>query len=75
MKTKFVTLTIALHPSPAATRLAIEAALQNQGGPLRWAIIAVDTQQQQVQVEGIVTIGAEDTEDTKHPETIETTCP
>ncbi len=55
MQTKFVTLTLALQPSPAQTRRAIEVALTRQGVPLRWAIVSVDTLGQQLLVEGVVT--------------------
>lgn len=55
MVTQFVTLDL---PLPALVDLhrSILRELQTQGEPLRWAITAIDLDQQRVQVEAVVTI-------------------
>ncbi|MEA5510707.1 hypothetical protein VB715_13115 [Crocosphaera sp. UHCC 0190] len=55
MTTHFITAEIDLQETPLKLQQAIEAELQKRGEPLRWAITAVDSQGQTVQVEGIVT--------------------
>ncbi|NES22526.1 MAG: hypothetical protein F6K41_27305 [Symploca sp. SIO3E6] len=54
MTTHFITAEIDLQESPTQLHQEIEAQLQEQGEPLRWAVTAVDTQQQKAQVEAIV---------------------
>ena len=54
MTTHFITAEIDLQESPTQLHQEIEAKLQEQGEPLRWAVTAVDTQQQKAQVEAIV---------------------
>lgn len=56
MTTHFITAEIDLQESPTQLHQEIEAQLQQQGEPLRWAITSVDTQQQKAQVEAIVTV-------------------
>jgi len=56
MTTHFITAEIDLQESPTQLHQEIEAQLQEEGEPLRWAITSVDTQQQKVQVEAIVTV-------------------
>jgi hypothetical protein len=53
MTTHFLTIEIAL--SQACDRIAIEAALQSHGEPLRWAVTSIDAIQQIAYVEAIVT--------------------
>lgn len=55
MTTHFITAEINLEETPAQLHQAIEAELQKRGEPLRWAVTAVDEEQQTVQVEGVVT--------------------
>ena len=59
MTTHFITAEIDLQESPTQLHQEIEAQLQQQGEPLRWAITSVDTQQQKAQVEAIVTVEEE----------------
>ncbi len=58
MVTHFVTAEIPLQDSPFVMQQVIEAALVQQGTPLRWAVTAVDLERQTVLVEAIVTTGA-----------------
>lgn len=55
MTTHFITAEIALQESAEEMHQAIEAELQKQGDPLRWAIVAVNTDQQTAQIEAVVT--------------------
>jgi hypothetical protein len=55
MTTHFITAEIDLQESPAQTHRAIAAELEKRGEPLRWAITAVDLDQQKAQVEAVVT--------------------
>lgn len=55
MTTHFITAEIDLLESPRELQQAIEAELQKQGEPLRWAITKVDRETETVQVEAIVT--------------------
>lgn len=59
MTTHFITAEIDLQESPVKLHQEIEAELQKQGEPLRWAITNVDNQQQKVQVEAVVTLSEE----------------
>ncbi|MGQ4650223.1 hypothetical protein [Lyngbya aestuarii] len=56
MTTHFITAEIDLQESPVQLQKEIEAELQKQGEPLRWAVTNVDTQKQTAQVEAIVTV-------------------
>ncbi|MDJ0775346.1 MAG: hypothetical protein QNJ49_18260 [Mastigocoleus sp. MO_167.B18] len=55
MKTHFISTEINLQDNPQKLQIAIETELQKQGEPLRWAITSVDTKQQKVKVEAVVT--------------------
>lgn len=55
MTTHFITAEIDLQETPVQLQQEIEAELQKQGEPLRWAVTYVDTQRQKAQVEAIVT--------------------
>ncbi|HAG81772.1 MAG TPA: hypothetical protein DD379_20155 [Cyanobacteria bacterium UBA11162] len=55
MTTHFITAEIDLQESPKQLHQAIETELEKRGEPLRWAVTAVDTEQQKVQIEAIVT--------------------
>ena len=55
MTTHFITAEIDLSENPLTLQQEIESQLQSQGDPLRWAIAEVDTDQQKVKVEAIVT--------------------
>lgn len=55
MITKFVDLDIPLTSLAQDLPDRVEIALRQWGEPLRWAITSVDTQQQLVHVEAIVT--------------------
>jgi hypothetical protein len=54
--THFVTAEIDLQETIAALHEAIEANLQNWGEPLRWAVVAVDLEQQKAHVEAVVMV-------------------
>jgi hypothetical protein len=56
MQTKFVELDIPCPNLAAALPQQIEHELLQWGEPLRWAITSVDTEQQMVHVEAIVTL-------------------
>lgn len=56
MTTHFITLEIDLHKTPVQLQQAIEAQLQKQGEPLRWAVTRVDIERQKAQVEAIVIV-------------------
>ncbi len=55
MTTHFITAEIDLQESPAEMQKQIEAELQKQGEPLRWAVTAVNVEEQKAVVEAIVT--------------------
>ena len=55
MTTHFITAEIDLSENPLTLQQEIESHLQAQGDPLRWAIAEVDTDNQKVKVEAIVT--------------------
>ncbi|MBD2103428.1 hypothetical protein [Leptolyngbya sp. FACHB-261] len=55
MTTHFITAEIDLQSCPAEMYRAIEAELQQQGTPLRWAVTDVDVPRQKAVVEAIVT--------------------
>lgn len=55
MTTHFISAEIDLKESPVQLQQEIEAELNKRGEPLRWAITNVDTAQQKVQVEAVVT--------------------
>ncbi|MBD2206065.1 hypothetical protein H6G33_28075 [Calothrix sp. FACHB-1219] len=55
MTTHFITAEIDLQETPTELEQAIAAELQKQGESLRWAITAVDTEQQKATVEAVVT--------------------
>jgi hypothetical protein len=56
MTTHFITAEINLQETPTQLQQEIEAELQKQGEPLRWAITRVDIQRQKAQVEAIVIV-------------------
>ncbi|MDM9384790.1 hypothetical protein QUB80_29470 [Chlorogloeopsis sp. ULAP01] len=56
MTTHFITAEIDLQETPTELQKVIEAELQKQGEPLRWAITSVDIKQQKVNVEAVVTV-------------------
>ncbi|HLP90220.1 MAG TPA: hypothetical protein VK184_16735 [Nostocaceae cyanobacterium] len=55
MTTHFITAEIDLQETATELQKAIESELQKQGEPLRWAITAVDEEQEKVTVEAVVT--------------------
>lgn len=55
MTTHFITAEIELQETPAQLHKEIEAQLQKQGEPLRWAITNVDVERQKATVEAVVT--------------------
>jgi hypothetical protein len=55
MTTHFITAEIDLQETPTELQQVIEAELQKQGEPLRWAITAVDSDAEKVTVEAVVT--------------------
>lgn len=57
MTTHFITAEIDQQESPVKIHQAVEAELQKQGEPLRWAITHVDTQK--IYVEAVVTVTSE----------------
>ncbi len=59
MTTHFITAEIDLQQTPTQLQACIESELQKRGEPLRWAITAVDVEQQKVSVEAIVTVAQE----------------
>ncbi len=54
MTTHFIEAEIDLEETPLTVK-AVEATLEEQGEPLRWAITKVDKEKQTAQVEAIVT--------------------
>jgi len=55
MTTHFISAEIDLQETPTELEKVIEAELQKQGEPLRWAITSVDVAQQKATVEAVVT--------------------
>ncbi|MGP0128702.1 MAG: hypothetical protein ACTMUB_05395 [cyanobacterium endosymbiont of Rhopalodia musculus] len=55
MTTHFITAEVKLQENPLKLQKEIEAELEKQGEPLRWAITEVDTEKHTVHVEGIIT--------------------
>jgi hypothetical protein len=55
MTTHFITAEIELKENPLSLQQLIEAELQKQGEPLRWAIAQVAPEEKKVKVEAIVT--------------------
>ena len=55
MTTHFITAEIDLQENPLQLQQEIEAQLEQQGEPLRWAVTEVDREQEKVTVEAIVT--------------------
>lgn len=58
MTTHFITAEINLQENPLELQREIEEELAKRGDPLRWAVTAVDKEQQKVQVEAVVTVTA-----------------
>jgi hypothetical protein len=56
MTTHFITVEIDLQETPAALHSKIEAELEKQGEPLRWAVTGVDVERQKATVEAVVTL-------------------
>lgn len=59
MTTHFITAEIELQETPAQLHEVIEAELQRQGEPLRWAITELDVLRQKATVEAVVTLKSE----------------
>ncbi len=57
MTTHFITAEIDQQESPVRIHQAIEAELQKQGEPLRWAITYADTQK--IHIEAVVIVTSE----------------
>ncbi|MBE9044225.1 hypothetical protein IQ255_07395 [Pleurocapsales cyanobacterium LEGE 10410] len=55
MTTHFITAEIDLQETPVQLQQEIEAKLEQEGEPLRWAVTQVDKEQQTATVEAIVT--------------------
>ena len=55
MTTHFITAEIDLQENPLQLQQEIEAKLEQEGEPLRWAITEVDREQEKVIVEAIIT--------------------
>ncbi|AGF51980.1 ssr2130 [Synechocystis sp. PCC 6803] len=58
MTTHFITAEIDLQENPLQLQQEIEQELAKRGDPLRWAVTAVDKEQQKAQVEAVVTVTA-----------------
>jgi hypothetical protein len=58
MTTHFITAEIDLQETPTELQKTIEAELKKQGEPLRWAVTAVDAEQEKATVEAVVTTTA-----------------
>lgn len=56
MTTHFITAEINLQKNPLQLQREIETELEKRGEPLRWAVTAVDGEEQKVQVEAVVTV-------------------
>jgi hypothetical protein len=59
MQTHFITLEVALQPSAQRLHDRILAELQQQGEPLRWAIVAVDRERNIACIEAVITTPTE----------------
>ncbi|MEM1310624.1 MAG: hypothetical protein AAF892_12265 [Cyanobacteria bacterium P01_D01_bin.71] len=55
MTTHFIAAEIDLTENPAELPQKVEAELQKQGEPLRWAIVEIDKTRQTAKVEAVVT--------------------
>ena len=55
MTTHFITAEVDLQQTAAQLQQAIEAELQKQGEPLRWAVTTIDVERQKAHVEAVVT--------------------
>ncbi|WP_193196902.1 hypothetical protein [Nostoc sp. MG11] len=55
MTTHFITAEIDLQETPTELQKVIEAELQKQGEPLRWAITSVNVARQKATVEAVIT--------------------
>ena len=55
MTTHFITAEIDLESDPVELNRAIEAKIEREGKPLRWAVTQVDKERQTATVEAIVT--------------------
>lgn len=55
MVTHFITFEVSLQPSAAELQRLILKQLQQQGEPLRWAIVAVDVDRRTATIEAVVT--------------------
>lgn len=55
MTTHFITAEIDIQETPTELQQVIEAELKKQGEPLRWAITAVNPEQQKATVEAVIT--------------------
>lgn len=55
MTTHFITAEIDLQENPLTLKENIEKHLNQEGKPLRWAITAVDKQENKAKVEAIIT--------------------
>ncbi|MBP0010878.1 MULTISPECIES: hypothetical protein [unclassified Roseofilum] len=53
MTTHFITAEIDLQATPNKLHQEIEAELEKRGEPLRWAVTAVDEEQQKATVEAV----------------------
>lgn len=58
MVTHFITFEVDLQ-SAAELHRSIEAELQKRGDPLRWAIVAIDTDRQKAVIEAVITTSTE----------------
>jgi hypothetical protein len=56
MTTHFITAEIDLQENPLELQREIEEELAKRGDPLRWAVTAVDKEQQKARVEAVVTV-------------------
>ncbi|MDJ1175294.1 hypothetical protein [Roseofilum capinflatum] len=54
MTTHFITAEIDLQATPNQLHQEIETELEKRGEPLRWAVTAVDEEQQKATVEAVV---------------------
>lgn len=58
-QTHFITLEVELQPSAQRLHDRILAELQKQGNPLRWAIVAVDSERNVACIEAVITTPTE----------------
>ena len=56
MTTHFITAEIDLQENPLELQREIEEELAKRGDPLRWAVTAVDKEQQKARVDAVVTV-------------------